>query len=63
MNIIVQNIKVLSKLCVIHSEKFLVTLHVFIQKTVILGGDNLLVNIFYFCPHKIFKILKSLNNP
>lgn len=54
MNIIVQNIKVLSKLCVIHSKIFLVMLHVFIQKTVILGEANLLVNIFYFCPHKIF---------
>lgn len=47
MNIIVQNIKVLSKLCVIHSEKFLVMLHVFIQKTVISEEANLLVKIFF----------------
>lgn len=51
MNVIVQNIKVLSNLCVIHSEKFLVMLHVFIQKTVSSEEANLLVNIFYCCPH------------
>lgn len=54
MNVIVQNIKVLSKLCVIHSEKFLVMLHVFIQKTVSSEEANLLVNIFYFCPPDTF---------
>lgn len=51
MDITGRNIKILSKLCVIHSEKRLVMLHVSIQKTVISGQPNVLINILYLCLH------------